>query len=68
MMEASRDEHGSRASRGSPRRAKLQAELERGAAPERKAHSGSSSGAAPLPRGDVSRRYSVDEKKAMIAV
>jgi len=52
---------------GEPRRAKPQAELERGATRGAKPPSGSWSGAAPSSRGDVSRRYSVDEKKALVA-
>lgn len=69
-MEANGHEHPSPARRGEPRRAKLQAELERGAARGAKPPSGSLSEAARPPRaarGDVSRRYSVAEKKALVA-
>src|SRR5262249_21612285 len=65
-MEANGHEHLPPARRGEPRRAKLQAELERGAARGAKPPSGSSSRASPASRGDVSRRYSVDEKRALV--
>jgi len=74
-MEAFRDEHGSRARRGEPRRAKPEAELERGGARGAKPPSGSwsaasrasaaaSMSAAPSAR---SRRYTPAQKQALLA-
>lgn len=74
-MEAFRDEHGSRARRGEPRRAKPEAELERGGARGAKPPSGSwsaasrasaaaSMSAAPSAR---SRRYPPAQKQALLA-
>jgi len=74
-MEAIRDEHGSRARRGEPRRAKPEAELERGGARGAKPPSGSwsaasrasaaaSVSAAPSAR---SRRYTPAQKQALLA-
>jgi len=66
-MEPEGHDHPTPASRGELRRAKPEAELERGGARGAKPPSGSWSGAARPVRGDVSRRYSVAEKKALAA-
>src|SRR6185369_10235341 len=71
-MEAFRDEHGSRARRGEPRRAKPEAELERGGARGAKPPSGSWS-AAPAAASTSStsnarsRRYTPTQKQALLA-
>jgi len=65
-MEPMSHDAGDLAARGEPRRAKLEASLERGAARGAEPPSGSFSG-APVARGPTHKRYTPDEKRALVA-